>query len=52
MAPFIAATRDVLYGGVAPGLDTLVYVLAAGAIALVGGRALFARMQSELAVVL
>ena len=52
VAPFIAATRDVLYSGVAPGVDTLVYVLAAGAIALVGGRALFARMQSELAVVL
>jgi lipopolysaccharide transport system permease protein len=52
VAPFIAATRDVLYSGVAPGMDTLVYVLAAGAIALVGGRLLFARMQSELAVVL
>jgi ABC-type polysaccharide/polyol phosphate export permease len=52
VAPFIQAVRDVLYGGVAPGLDTLAYVIAAGAIALVGGRLLFARMQAELAVVL
>jgi lipopolysaccharide transport system permease protein len=52
IAPFIQAVRDVLYGGVAPGLDTLGYTLAAGAIALLAGRALFARMQGELAVVL
>jgi ABC-type polysaccharide/polyol phosphate export permease len=52
IAPFIQATRDVLYSGVAPGLDTLGYVVAAGVLALVAGRALFARMQGELAVVL
>jgi len=52
VAPFIAAVRDVLYGGVAPGLDTLAYVLVAGGLALAGGRMLFARMQGELAVVL
>jgi ABC-type polysaccharide/polyol phosphate export permease len=52
VAPFIQAARDILYSGVAPGLDTLGYVIAAGAIALFAGRALFQRMQAELAVVL
>jgi ABC-type polysaccharide/polyol phosphate export permease len=52
IAPFIQAARDVLYSGTAPGLDTLAYVVVAGAVALVAGRAVFARMQGELAVVL
>jgi ABC-type polysaccharide/polyol phosphate export permease len=52
VAPFIQATRDILYSGTAPGLDTLGYVMAAGAIALLAGRLLFGRMQAELAVVL
>lgn len=51
MAPFITAARDVLYGGAWPGAGTLAYVLAAGALALAGGLALFRRLQHELAVV-
>jgi ABC-type polysaccharide/polyol phosphate export permease len=52
VAPFINAVRDVLYGGVAPGWTTLLYVAAAGALALAGGVALFRRLEGELAVVL
>jgi ABC-type polysaccharide/polyol phosphate export permease len=52
IAPFIQAVRDILYSGTAPGLDTLAYVLVAGALVLAAGRAVFARMQGELAVVL
>ncbi len=52
VAPFVNAARDVLYAGVAPGWKTLVYIAAAGAIALAGGLALFRRMEGELAVVL
>jgi ABC-type polysaccharide/polyol phosphate export permease len=51
VAPYIQAVRNVLYDGVAPSAATLLYVLAAAVIALVGGRALFRRMQGELAVV-
>ena len=51
VAPYIVAVRDVLYSGRVPGADTLVYVAAAAAVALVGGRALFRRMERELAVV-
>ena len=52
VAPFIEAVRDVLYDGRLPGLATLVYVAAAAALAVVVGRALFRRMEGELAVVL
>ncbi|MGH2840608.1 MAG: ABC transporter permease [Solirubrobacteraceae bacterium] len=52
MAPFIVAVRDVLYAGHVPGLDVLAYVFVAGALMLLGGVALFRRMQGELAVVL
>ena len=51
VAPFIDAIRDVIYGGVWPGADTLLYVAAAAAVAFVAGRALFKRFQAELAVV-
>jgi ABC-type polysaccharide/polyol phosphate export permease len=52
LAPFVNAVRDVLYGGVTPGWKTLLYVAAAGTIALAGGLTLFRRMEGELAVVL
>jgi ABC-type polysaccharide/polyol phosphate export permease len=52
VAPFIEAIRDVLYDGRAPSAGTLAYVVAAAVLALLGGRAVFARMQGELAVVL
>jgi lipopolysaccharide transport system permease protein len=51
IAPFIEAIRRVLYAGQAPSLALLVYVVAAAALALLAGRALFARMQAELAVI-
>jgi homopolymeric O-antigen transport system permease protein len=52
VAPFIEAVRDVLYDGRAPGAATLAYVAVAAALALLAGRALFRRMEGELAVVL
>jgi ABC-type polysaccharide/polyol phosphate export permease len=52
VAPFIEAVRDVLYDGTVPGAGTLVYVLVAAGVALLGGRALFRRLEGELAVVL
>lgn len=51
VAPYIVAVRDILYGGDAPSVAVLVYVVAAAAVALVVGRWVFRRMESELAVV-
>jgi ABC-type polysaccharide/polyol phosphate export permease len=51
VAPFITAIRDVVWGGVWPAAGVVLYVAAAGALALAGGAALFRRMQAELAVV-
>jgi ABC-type polysaccharide/polyol phosphate export permease len=51
IAPFITAVRDILYRGAWPTGATLLYVFAAAALALAGGRALFVRLQQELAVV-
>jgi len=51
VAPFIGATRDVIYGGIVPGPAELAYVVIAGALTLFGGHALFRRLQGELAVV-
>ncbi len=51
VAPFIEAVRDVLYEGAVPGAATLAYVAVAAALALLGGRALFRRLEGELAVV-
>jgi ABC-type polysaccharide/polyol phosphate export permease len=52
IAPFIEAIRDVTYGGTWPGGAVLLYVAAAAALAPAAGRALFRRMEGELAVVL
>lgn len=51
VAPFITAIRDVLYDGAWPGAATIAYVLAAAALALGLGVALFRRLSAELAVV-
>jgi len=51
VAPYIDAVRDIVYGGGLPDAPTLVYVVAVAALTLLGGRALFARLQGELAVV-
>ncbi len=52
VAPFIEATRDILYSGVAPSVGTLIYVSVAGLGALGLGALLFRRMERDLAVVL
>jgi ABC-type polysaccharide/polyol phosphate export permease len=51
IAPFIGAFRSILYYGTAPSLGLIVYVVAAAALALVGGSAVFRRLEGELAVV-
>ncbi|HEX8123227.1 MAG TPA: ABC transporter permease [Solirubrobacteraceae bacterium] len=51
VAPFITAVRDVLYAGDVPGFDVLAYCVGAGVLAVVAGRALFRRLEPELAVV-
>ena len=50
VAPYIVAVRDVLYDGAAPSLAVLVYVVVAAAVAFAGGRAIFARLERDLAV--
>ena len=52
VAPYIEAVRDVLYDGAVPGAGTLLYLAVATGLALLAGRALFRRMERELAVVL
>jgi ABC-type polysaccharide/polyol phosphate export permease len=51
VAPFIIGVRDVLYHGAVPSVPVLLYIASAAALAVLGGRALFRRMQGELAVV-
>jgi ABC-type polysaccharide/polyol phosphate export permease len=51
VAPYIVAVRDVLYGGDVPATGVLLYVAAGAVVAVVAGRALFRRMEGELAVV-
>jgi ABC-type polysaccharide/polyol phosphate export permease len=51
VAPYIIAMRQVLYWGEVPSVAVLLFVVVAGAVALLGGRALFGRMERELAVV-
>jgi lipopolysaccharide transport system permease protein len=52
VAPFIESIRDVLYDGALPAVGALLYVAVAAALAVIGGRALFRRLEGELAVVL
>ncbi|MEJ7817827.1 MAG: ABC transporter permease [Thermoleophilaceae bacterium] len=52
VAPFIEATRDILYSGVAPSGAALAYVSVAGLGALGLGVLLFRRLERDLAVVL
>lgn len=51
IAPFIEGVRSIVYAGEWPGVATVAYVVVGAALALVVGRALFVRMQGELAVV-
>ncbi len=51
VAPFIDSFRSILYYGTAPSLGRIVYVLVAAAVGLLGGLAVFRRMEGELAVV-
>jgi ABC-type polysaccharide/polyol phosphate export permease len=51
VAPYIVAVRDVLYGGSVPAAGVLLYIAGGAAVALLAGRALFRRLEGELAVV-
>ncbi|CAA9513514.1 MAG: hypothetical protein AVDCRST_MAG85-2478 [uncultured Solirubrobacteraceae bacterium] len=51
VSPYIIAMRQVLYWGEVPSVAVLLFVVVAAAVALLGGRALFRRMERELAVV-
>jgi lipopolysaccharide transport system permease protein len=51
VAPFVVATRDIVYGGVWPDLPTSLYVAGAGLLFLAGGLMLFRSLERELAVV-
>ena len=51
IAPFMLAIRSVLFYGRAPQLGQVIYMVVAAAVALTLGRAVFARMQGELAVI-
>ncbi|HEV2061613.1 MAG TPA: ABC transporter permease [Solirubrobacteraceae bacterium] len=50
VAPFIIAVRDVLYAGEVPPAGVLAYCVVAGGLAVLAGRALFRRLEPELAV--
>jgi ABC-type polysaccharide/polyol phosphate export permease len=52
LAPFIEAVRAILYDGTGPGWGRLLYATIAAAVALTLGRAVFRRLDGELAVVL
>ncbi len=52
LAPFIEGVRAIIYGGGGPGWGRVIYAVCAAAVSLVLGRALFRRMERELAVVL
>jgi lipopolysaccharide transport system permease protein len=51
IAPFIEGVRDVVYAGRWPSAAVLAYIAAACLVAMVAGRALFRRLEGELAVV-
>lgn len=52
IAPFIDATRTVLYNGHSPSPATIVYVVAAAAVGIGAGVLVFRRREGELAVIL
>jgi ABC-type polysaccharide/polyol phosphate export permease len=52
VAPFVDATRSVVYAGHAPSAATLVYIVVAAVLASLLGVGLFRRYEGELAVVL
>jgi ABC-type polysaccharide/polyol phosphate export permease len=52
LAPFIEGVRAIVYGGTGPGWGRVLYAVCAAAVALAVGRAVFRRMEGELAVVL
>jgi ABC-type polysaccharide/polyol phosphate export permease len=51
VAPYIDAVRDIVYAGAWPTVETMAYVLVAGAVVLLGGMWVFRGLQRELAVV-
>jgi ABC-type polysaccharide/polyol phosphate export permease len=51
VAPYIESVRSVIYDGALPSATTCIYVVVAAFATLIAGRAIFTRMQRELAVV-
>jgi len=51
IAPFMLAIRSVLFYGRAPGLGQVLYTVVAAVVVLTLGRAVFTRMEGELAVI-
>jgi ABC-type polysaccharide/polyol phosphate export permease len=51
IAPFVEATRSILYSGQAPSWGVLVYIVSVAAVTLGAGALIFRRMEPELAVV-
>jgi lipopolysaccharide transport system permease protein len=51
VAPFIDGFRSILYYGTAPSLGRIVYAFVAAGVTLLGGLAVFRRLEGELAVV-
>ena len=51
VAPYIEAVRDVLYDGQVPSAAVLAYIAIGAVVAIAVGRAIFRRMEGELAVV-
>jgi ABC-type polysaccharide/polyol phosphate export permease len=52
VAPFVDATRELLYAGAAPSIGELLYMAGVGALALAVGVLAFRRLGRDLAVVL
>lgn len=52
VAPYIESIRRIIYDGHAPSPAALAYIVLVAAVTVLGGRALFRRLQGELAVIL
>jgi ABC-type polysaccharide/polyol phosphate export permease len=52
IAPFVEATRSIVYSGTAPSWGVLMYIVCVAGVTLGAGAVIFRRMQPELAVVL
>ena len=51
VAPFVEASRSILYSGTSPGWGVLVYIVCVASVTFGAGALVFRRMEGELAVV-